>query len=508
MQVKSNPVPLPKLKEGVRQTGGILTLANQSVLVGRGSQPQNFVTFWCVSHWESIVFCNFYTYLQKVLDKINCSCFKNEFMYMTFLFFVIFSLCFGCNIPNRRFITKTPQSTASPGASNKLLSEKTLKQAYKGEASKNSVLFSRCTAYLAELQKTTPIEKPDLECKKINQSLLEIETSIFSSLAVTFSALLEKNIFDQSINVISSIEPKVKALFNDSSFRSMDSRDLEFIIQIITLKMEKRAYSEAKKILNRQFLSDQNQFKVALDHLESEVDHSINAFQSSPGKGMLFDNQRAHVRFEENIENRVIEALKSKYSRSELSLLEKEEFNTPDEESYAFQSTGEEDFLNQLKALYNDIWLANPFHEQGILAKDCAISSVKISDKALLDGNTLEAKTAFKAGELLKDIVLGELFITEIPRFIYEYCVGKNLLTGESITTTNEDQISQLSSMFIRTFPDFLKEKDTKTIKATLAGIRNDTLKGGFSPLPFGGGQVILSDTNRNQQPLKEEEKP
>ena len=159
----------------------------------------------------------------------------------------------------------------------------------------------------------------------------------------------------------------------------------------------------------------------------------------------------------------------------------------------------------RLKNLYQGI-LGSPYNEQGILAKDCLMSSIRVSDRALKEGKIMEAKMAFKTGELLKNMVLGELYIDKPPRFVYEYCVGKDLLTGEEIKVPLDEQITRLSFLLKEALS--LESIEKEKLKNILRAIRDETLKKAFSPLPFEEGPPKPLDADKPFEPKLKGETP
>ena len=138
--------------------------------------------------------------------------------------------------------------------------------------------------------------------------------------------------------------------------------------------------------------------------------------------------------YQQNIVQGAIEHLQSKYSRAELGLLENKTFiPIPTDEPYEFLSPAGE-FLDKNKALYEKLRNTAPYHEQGQLARECGLKKIALADKEFSKGKTQEAGEAYRSAMAMNVIVSGKLPLGP-ERVFYESCTGKNLLTGQVVST-------------------------------------------------------------------------
>ena len=137
--------------------------------------------------------------------------------------------------------------------------------------------------------------------------------------------------------------------------------------------------------------------------------------------------------YERTVTDVASDLLKTKYSRRQLSVLEDENLTPPEEELYEFLSP-EGMFLEKNRAVYEKLRASNPYHEQGILARQIGLSAVEVADEEFAEGNEPEAETAFQTAETMSDIALGIIPYVGTGKDFYELLTGKHLLTGRTLT--------------------------------------------------------------------------
>ena len=183
--------------------------------------------------------------------------------------------------------------------------------------------------------------------------------------------------------------------------------------------------------------------------------------------------------------------LKIKYDRSQLGLLQDEELTPPEEELYEFLSP-EGEFLDKNKAVYEKLRNANPYHEQGILAREVGLSAVEVADEEFAEGNEPEAETAFQVAEAMSDIAIGLTPYIGAGKDAYELVTGKHLLTGRTLSIFERSMSGVgliLASISGGTFSSgvvklslqqtgkVLSKINTKLLEKTLRGLRGSQLE-------------------------------
>ena len=183
----------------------------------------------------------------------------------------------------------------------------------------------------------------------------------------------------------------------------------------------------------------------ALDKAQTELENQIKQLGQTT-RNNLENNQNyeqfltEHISSEDldllynqEIQQPLHENLRSQHTRTRLGLLlNNEELSLPMETPYVFQSS-EGEFLDKNKKLYQEFFEANPFHEQGLLARECGLKDIVHADQAFSQGNLEIAESKYKSALAMTLIVSGELPEGE-PKTLYEKCTNKNLLTGIQIT--------------------------------------------------------------------------
>ena len=181
--------------------------------------------------------------------------------------------------------------------------------------------------------------------------------------------------------------------------------------------------------------------------------------------------------YERTVTDASNDLLKTKYSRRQLSVLEDENLTPPEEESYEFLSP-EGEFLEKNKAVYQKLRASNPYHEQGILARQIGLSAVEVADEEFAEGNEPEAETAFQTAETMSDIALGIIPYVGTGKDFYELLTGKHLLTGRTLTLFERSMsvVGIALSGFSGGFVNSTQIKATLNITHRVAGKINQKL--------------------------------
>lgn len=162
--------------------------------------------------------------------------------------------------------------------------------------------------------------------------------------------------------------------------------------------------------------------KKALDSIifsEENIENIVDPIDTSESVVELYD---------QTITDIANDHLKTKYDRSQLGLLQDEELIPPQENPYEFLSP-EGEFLDKNKVVYEKLRNANPYHEQGLLARECGLKKVILADQEFSTENKESAQTNHAFAQAMLIITLGELPLDE-KRNLYEICTGKDLITG------------------------------------------------------------------------------
>ncbi len=219
--------------------------------------------------------------------------------------------------------------------------------------------------------------------------------------------------------------PALKHLYTKEKYILLDARKIQknllkkatSLARIYIFRPSKNRLSENINSLN-QILA---QIKPPV-HIDT-VNQRGGAFPDF-GEGIYYNRENTKL---------VHDILKSKYDRRTLGLIDDEELSKPDEEPYQFQSP-EGEFLEEIKELYFELYSANPFHEQGIGAREIGLSAVEVADQEYAQGNKETASAAFQVAEAASDITLGAIPYVGLGKDVYEAFTGKHLLTGRTLT--------------------------------------------------------------------------
>ena len=254
------------------------------------------------------------------------------------------------------------------------------------------------------------------------------------------------------LTVRNNIESEVREIISNSFLLQHFSENLrEKMIQSGALAVENSARKKAIHLISEQAITSHNLlFDTKMNNLQNTLWEHSNAMEYPATVEMLFDR---------NITSKVRESVRGKYDRSSLGLLSDydEVVSAFDENAHKFQSVQAvrpgiisirgsyllpkdrylppdlRDFLYKSIRLYKRLQNLNPYHEQGVLAKNCGLAALQLADQGITQWHERKTNVFYQSALALKDIVLGQLPMG-IEKNIYEFCTKKHLLTGESLT--------------------------------------------------------------------------
>ena len=222
--------------------------------------------------------------------------------------------------------------------------------------------------------------------------------------------------------------PDIELEYPQTAINSLETKDIQAIIQEQEIKVYRNALRFMKehyiKNLEQGFNSDINSLSEDVETITSGDDQFDINTAIGPSSYEAYQN---------NVTKPVHDVFRLKYSREELSLIGNKELSKDLSEPYEFISP-EGEFLDKNKALYEKLNEANPYHEQGVRAREIGLTAVETADEEYAEGNTATAETAFQVGEAMSDIALGALPYVGVGKDIYELFTGKHLLTGRTLT--------------------------------------------------------------------------
>ncbi len=283
-----------------------------------------------------------------------------------------------------------------------------------------------------------------------------IAQSFLSKVESDTNQKLEKVIHNTGLNrdqkqaqiseVIKKIEPQIRSSFDISRVKSKTCRFSynENSIQDSTIELEQKARAKVKKWWDSQIgqsqesLSQQEgafiQTVVESHSLVNRVNVEEGAEDPSAGgtsaKPALPTSEESS---ETDFETAVREVLETKYARYELGAVYEDAPLKQGDIPYQFKSS-EGEFLEKSKALYDKLYQANPYHEQGITARDIGLSAVETADAEFAQGNKESAELTYQIGGKMSDIAFGVLPNVGLAKDVYEAFVGRHLLTGRSLS--------------------------------------------------------------------------
>ena len=248
-----------------------------------------------------------------------------------------------------------------------------------------------------------------------------------------------ENKIDRIDTFIKKAESQVRDITQNPKYKpdSFSAEEIESFLtdedkQVLLHSTERIIYKHTKDFLKKQLLqSGENKLKTHLEALAQQTDRSIQ--DQTPLDELSLISEELVSLYDQKIDRPVHEILKSKYSRAELAVLDDEKLNEPQEEPYVFISP-EGEFLDKLQTLYTKLRQANPWHEQGLRAREVGLFAVETADEEFSEGNEDSAEAAYQIGETMADIALGVLPYIGAGKDAYELFTGLHLLTGRKLS--------------------------------------------------------------------------
>jgi len=266
-------------------------------------------------------------------------------------------------------------------------------------------------------------EKTLTQLQTLEKSTLQKIEMLFQDTDSSFSIY---EVPEHTKQIIAEIEPQVRQIVKTDIQQQNDSQK-ELSVQRTLLEIEKNAYFYSTTKLNTYLQRTSGRLDEALRTLARKSKESNTAIKNTYMEP-VFHESDSYKRYQKNITEVAQQKIKSKYTRAELGLLKKEELIPPEEDLYRLLSPDGE-FFDKLRDVYGKLRNANPYHEQGILARECGLQRVILGDQEFLKGNKEKAQEIYNHTQFLMKIVLGELPLGK-ERDIYQTCTGKDLLTG------------------------------------------------------------------------------
>ena len=187
---------------------------------------------------------------------------------------------------------------------------------------------------------------------------------------------------------------------------------------------------QVKSTLIHQLQTNVNKMYEEVHTLNQMIEQSVKSTENMDVKPLL--KSRAFDLHRQNITNAVKEIIRDKYNRRRLAILKDEKLARPKDPPYQFRSLDGE-FLKKSQKLYSKLYASNPFHEQGIMARECGLTALEATDQYTGKNQGIKARVAYHTAEAMEWIVAGKVFLEDERQYIYEFCVGKSLLNGEKI---------------------------------------------------------------------------
>ena len=253
--------------------------------------------------------------------------------------------------------------------------------------------------------------------REITTTVVEIQQSLDSS-----SLSLEEKI-KTAENAVQDIKSRIHRRVQelDMSYAGETKKDTRKMIQYLEEQVYGQILNQAKEDLESAKTNLERSIQSLSQDMEESLDSPFDIEGIQVSEAFFADQSPVH------------EILKARYDRSELEVLQEEKLTQPEEEPYEFLSP-EGEFLDKNKAVYEKLREANPFHEQGILAREAGLSAVEVADEEFANGNEPGAEIAFQTAEVMSDIVLGILPYVGTGKDVYELVTGRHLLSGRDLT--------------------------------------------------------------------------
>ena len=193
-------------------------------------------------------------------------------------------------------------------------------------------------------------------------------------------------------------------------------------------KVERAIFQQAEKKMKDQFLASEEHLATEVSELSQVVQESTEITEKSSRKARLsVPSSRDY--YQKEILDKVNAFMEEKYERRDLAVLANKGLGGPREKPYEFRAG----FVQKNQDLYDKLRVANPYHEQGIRGRNCGLSALEVVDEELAKGEREKADLAYRVGEKMLDITLGELPLG-VESVLYSFCTGKDLFTGAIVS--------------------------------------------------------------------------
>ena len=234
--------------------------------------------------------------------------------------------------------------------------------------------------------------------------------------------------------IIKEVEPQLRtSLYEEINVGEIKYNYSENDIVIDSQKIEETLYNTAYELARFHILEpSEKTLNTQLEDLNQTVSESVKFTKYTRFHEILNDSS-ATALYERNISEVVNKHIQARYDRRDMEVLRNKGLGQAEEEPYEFKSP-EGAFLEKNKELYNKLREANPYHEQGIKAREIGLSAVEVADEEFANGQKETAELAHSLGESMADIALGVLPYVGVAKDVYEAITGKHLLTGRSLT--------------------------------------------------------------------------
>ena len=232
--------------------------------------------------------------------------------------------------------------------------------------------------------------------------------------------------------LISRIKKTVKNTVNDSFLSDIASEEEKAkFIRWVVFSAEKHSYQTARELMKKNVLSKINRVEQDIESVGQALNESVIKTKHINLRPLF--QAKAYERYVHTVENVVKDSLKTRHERKELAFFKDPDLTALKPYFYEFKSS-EGEFLEKSKVLYEKLYQANPYHEQGLRARDIGLSAVETADEEYAKGNKEEANLAYQIGEGMSDIALGVLPYVGLAKDVYEAFVGRHLLTGRALS--------------------------------------------------------------------------
>ena len=366
-----------------------------------------------------------------------------------FLWMFFSTGCLKSKTNNKPTINPSPSFSNKDKETNAIVVDK----AFDKEAFKKEVQQKINQINLSEEEK----QKQALD---VANKVKELRETTHQQLQVLFSnsSLQPEEITNQSIHITDSIELEVRKIISGSYIPQYLNQDMvNKFIYIVVLEEQSQAQKIAQRLMGEYIENQFDKVPVQMEETQQFVEeHSHDVMDRAQ---TIIGPHTPQSLFEGEIVDPVKKKLKATHSRTELGLLE-EPLEKPDDDStpYQFQfadtELSEEEKNDPLRQphkyirLYRRLWHANPFHEQGILARKCGLAAVEVADIKMLTELPREAEIFYKSALAMEKIAIFGVLPKKMERSIYEHCTGKNLITGKVLTDAEKQILLADESYF------------------------------------------------------------